>query len=330
MNTSPATPPPGAPDDDLLGGYVAGMTWGWTGGGRGTWTGPAADASMDAMVDRLGVTWVTLAFGALQDTPQSTTIAWREAPTPTDDEVRTAIRAAHARGLRVCLKPVVNVRNGTWRAHIAFFDVDVPCEPTWAQWFAAYTEFMTHYARIAAEEGVALLCVGCEMVQSDKREDEWRALVAAVRAEYDGLVTYNCDKYQEGAVRWWDAVDVVSSSGYYPVDDWEAQLDRIEPVVRATGKPFLFLEAGCPSREGSPALPNDWALPGAPSGEAQREWYEAAFAACARRDWVRGFMLWDWPTPLYPATDAATDDDYCPYAKPAETTIRDAFAEASA
>ncbi len=314
-------------DVGLLDGYAAGMTWGWTGGGRGHWTGPDADASMDLMVERLGVTWVTLAFYALQETAQSTTIAWRDAPTPTDDEIRAGIRAAKERGLKVCLKPVVNVRNGTWRAHINFFDVDVPCEPTWSEWFAAYTEFQVHHARIAAEEGVEMVCVGCEMVQSDRREDEWRALVAAVREVYPGLVTYNCDKYQETNVRWWDAVDVVSSSGYYPVDDWEAQLDRIEPVVRREGKPFVFLEAGCPSREGSPALPNDWALPGEPSGEAQREWYEAAFAACARRDWVGGFMLWDWPTRLYAEADAATNDDYCPYGKPAEAVIRAAYAE---
>ena len=67
------------------------------------------------------------------------------------------------------------------------------------------------------------------------------------RSVYDGIVTYNCDKYQEDHVGWWDAVDVISSSGYYPVDDWENQLDRIEPVVAASGKPFFFMEAGCRS-----------------------------------------------------------------------------------
>ena len=173
-----------------------------------------------------------------------------------------------------------------------------------------------------------MLCVGCEMVQTDRREAEWRALIAEVRAVYDGLVTYNCDKYQEDHVGWWDAVDVISSSGYYPVDDWENQLDRIEPVVAASGKPFFFMEAGCPSRVGSPALPNDWNLRGAPSEQAQVDWYEAAFAACARRDWVRGFMLWDWPARLYDEADATSDDDYCMFGKAAEGVVRNAYAEA--
>ena len=77
--------------DDL--GYVAGMTWGWT-GVRGTWGGPEAERSMDLMVERLGVTWTAIAFGALQDTAQSTEIRFRDEPTVTDDEVRWAIRGA--------------------------------------------------------------------------------------------------------------------------------------------------------------------------------------------------------------------------------------------
>lgn len=308
-----------------LDGWIAGMTWGW-GSRRGGWTGPEAERSMSLMVERLGVTWTAITFFTLQDTPQSTEIRFRDEPTVSDDEVRAAIRGAHERGLAVVLKPVVNCADGTWRAHINFFDHDVPCEPKWSEWFASYTEFVVHHARIAEEEGAEMLCIGCEMVQTDRREAEWRELVRQVRAVYSGLVTYNCDKYQEDRVTWWDAVDVISSSGYYPVDDWENQLDRIEPVVRAHGKPFFFMEAGCPSRTGSPALPNDWALPGEPSEAAQRAWYEAAFAATGRRDWVEGFMLWDWPASLYDEADAARNDDYCMFGKEAELTVREHFA----
>ena len=213
--------------------YIAGMTWGWT-GVRGTWTGPLADQSMNLMAERLATTWTAITFAGYQDTAQSTEIQFRRAPTVTDDEVRAAIEHARSLGLAVWLKPVVNCTDGTWRAHINFFDLDVPCEPTWAQWFASYTEFIVHYARIAQETGVEMLCVGCEMVQADRREEQWRALVAEVRAVYSGLVTCNCDKYQEGQVRWWDAVDVMSSSGCYPIDDWDAQNAWHEAAFTAT------------------------------------------------------------------------------------------------
>ncbi len=300
--------------------YVAGMTWGWT-GIRGTWSAPEATESIALMAEH-GVNWTAVTFAVEQETAQSTELSWDLAPTVSEDEIRWAIRESKSRGLRVCLKPVVNVADGTWRAYIGFFDWDVPGEPNWSQWFASYTEYIVAMARIAQEEQCEMLCIGCEMVRSDGREAEWRALIVEVRAVYDGFVVYNCDKYQEDKISWWDAVDAVASSGYYPVDRWDQELDRIEAVVESTGKPFFFMEAGCPSRVGSAAKPNDWNLPGGPSGREQLEYFQAMFKACEKRDWMRGFMLWDWPAALYLAEDASKNDDYCPYGKPAADYMR--------
>ncbi len=293
-----------------LGGPVLGMTWGFT-GVRGTWDTPAAHASMDAMVEDLGTTWVTLAYAAVQATAQSTEIPYREAPTLTDDEVRAAVARARALGQKVCLKPMVNVADGTWRAYIGFFDQDVPEEPTWDQWFDAYDEYVLHHARLAAELDVEMFCIGCEMVRADAHEARWRSLVVKVREVYGGLVTYNCDKHQEDRLTWWDAVDVISSSGYYPSGTWEEHLDRIEAVVVREGKPFVFLEAGCPSNTGSPQRPNDWTLSGSPDQGAQAGWLDEMLTAGRGRDWVGGYMLWDWPAEPYDRSDAAGDDGYC-------------------
>jgi len=304
--------------------YIGGTTWGWT-GVRGTWSGERAAKSMELMAERLAVNWTAITFAALQDHPQATVIKFREEPTVTDDEIRSSIRKAKELGLNVCLKPVVNCSDGTWRAHINFFDLDVPCEPKWSDWFASYSEFMLHYARIAEETGCEMLCIGCEMVQTDRRERQWRALIAAIRGVYSGIITYNCDKYQEGEVKWWDAVDVISSSGYYPIDSWEEQLNRIEAAIGQYDKPFFFMEAGCPSREGSDLLPNDWSLRGAPSEAVQQRYYETMFAACNKRSWVRGFMLWDWPSLLYDEADAAANGDYCLFGKQAEATVKSCY-----
>lgn len=311
--------------NDLSGLDVRGMTWGFI-GTRGEWATPAAAHSMRLMVERLKTNTACIAFCGWQDTAFSTEVKFREEPTVTDDEVVWAIREAKAMGQRVILKPILNVTDGTWRAHINFFDVDVPCEPKWSDWFASYTEFIVHYARIAQAEGVEMFCIGCEMVQTDRRSEEWRAVVAAVRAEYDGVVTYNCDKYQETNVTWWDAVDVISSSGYYPQGDWDGQLDRIEAVVRRENKPFFFMEAGAMSTEGSQHLPNSWTLEGEVSEEAQRDWYEAMFAACDKRDWVGGWVLWDWKANLYPLADAHLDPEYALYGKLAEATVAERYA----
>lgn len=302
---------------------VNGMTWGWP-GIRGQWDTAEAERSMDSMAG-LGANWTAIAFAALQPTAQSVDIPYAAAPTVTDDEVRWAVRAAKRRGLRVCLKPVVNVADGTWRAFISFFAQDAPGEPTWSEWFAAYRAFIVHCAALAQEEACELFCIGCEMVMSDGREAEWRDLIRATREVYHGPITYNCDKYQEDRLTWWDAVDVISSSGYYPTGTWERELDRIEKVVVSTGKPFLFAEAGCPSREGSSARPNDWKLDGRTSEGEQAGYYEEMLEACSRRPWVRGFFLWDWPAELYAVESAASNRDYCVFGKEAGSVVERFF-----
>lgn len=304
--------------------YIAGMTWGFM-GNRGTWANDDAKHAMEQMAEKTGINWTAIAFSALQATAHSTEIPYWKEPTVTDDEVKWAIQEAKNLGLKVCLKPIVNCADGTWRAHINFFDKDVPCEPKWSDWFRSYSAYILHFAEIAEETGCEMLCIGCEMVQTDRREGEWRRLIAEVRKIYNGLITYNCDKYQEDNVGWWDALDIISSSGYYPADDWEAQLDRIEKVVKTYGKPFFFMEAGCPSRSGSAAIPNDWTLAGAADQDEQVKFYEAMFTACDQREWVQGFMLWDWPARLYARQEAAANTGYCVYGKKAESVIFDYY-----
>ncbi|WP_322410852.1 glycoside hydrolase family 113 [Microbacterium invictum] len=304
---------------------VCGMTWGWV-GVPGTWATPEGEASITLMSEH-EVNWTALAYTGIQDTAFSTRVRYGAPTGVGEGEITWAIRKAHELGMKVCLKPVVNVADGTWRAHIGFFDWDVPGEPSWTDWFDSYSDFILDAARIAEQESCEMLCVGCEMVRSDGQEQHWRRLIARVRQVYSGLITYNCDKYQEDRVSWWDAVDLISSSGYYPLNAWERELDRIEEVVRASGKPFFFMEAGCPSRVGSPDLPNDWSLVGGPSGQAQLEYYQEMFRACRSRDWVGGLMLWDWPARLYDADEASTNDDYCPYGKPAGAFMAAQYAE---
>jgi hypothetical protein len=239
-----------------------------------------------------------------------------------DDELTDIIDYAHEIGLRVALKPTVNCKNGTWRAHINFFDRDVHCEPKWSCWFSSYTDFQLHYAVLAEKTGCEMFLAGCEMVMSERREREWRKLIADIKEVYHGIVSYNTDKYQEDNINWWDCVDVISSSGYYPLADWDKELDRIETVVRRFNKPFFFAECGCMSTNGSSNVPNDWTLTGKVNIQEQADWYEAMFRACSKRPWVEGFCLWDWSLKRYPVPKANADGGYSIYAKPAETVVK--------
>ena len=123
-------------------------------------------------------------------------------------------------------------------------------------------------------------------------------------------------------MKWWDAVDVISSSGYYPLEDWENQLDRIEAVVKRFQKPFFFAEAGCMSVVDSNKVPNDWTVQGEADAEGQADWYEAMLEACLKRDWVNGMAFWSWSNHLYTKNDALKRKDYEIYAKPAEKIVK--------
>ncbi|GJM74614.1 hypothetical protein HMSSN036_68300 [Paenibacillus macerans] len=50
------------------------------------------------------------------------------------------------------------------------------------------------------------------------------------------------------------------------------------------------------------------------------------YEKCGERDWVRGFMLRDWPAQLYGREQAAADDGYCIYGKRAEAVVAEAYA----
>ena len=292
---------------------------------RGLFSSEEAKQSLDNLIARTHANWIILVPPAIQEKPYSETMSFASEWSVSDEELEAFIGYAHSRGLRVALKPTVNCKDGTWRAHISFFDIDVPCEPKWSNWFRSYTDFQLHYAAIAEKAGCEMFIAGCEMVQTEHREAEWRRLIADIRTVYSGPISYNTDKYQEDHVQWWYAVAVISASGYYPLGDWENQLDRIEKVVRKFNKPFFFAECGCMSTEGSNAVPNDWTVRGPVDLEGQAVWYREMFETCAKRDWVRGFALWDWKGRQYTPEEAAENTGYDVYCKPAEAVVAEFY-----
>lgn len=288
----------------------------------GDFSSDDAKQSLKFMKERTHANFVVFVPSGLQDTPQSEKIIYTSRATMTDDELKKMISYAQELGLFVALKPTVNCKNGSWRAHINFFDEDVPCEPKWGNWFDSYSDFQTHYAKISRETGCIMHIAGCEMVMSERRESQWRQIISDIRTEYKGLVSYNTDKYQEHNVTWWDCVDVISSSGYYPIHDWENQLNRIEAVVKKFDKPFFFAESGCMSVEGSKNVPNDWSVRGQADPLGQAAWYESMFQFCLKRNWVGGFALWSWTDKLYSEDSAVLRGDYELFGKPAEEVVR--------
>ncbi len=295
---------------------------------RGFTLGSAWKRSLELMAGTTLCNAVILPVCAWQDHCYSTRITSKGPEVMDAADVERVCAHARALGLRVILKAMVNCRDGYWRAYIRFFDAPVPTEPGWGDWFPAWEEHVVSVAEMARDNRADLLCIGCEMVGTDHRAEEWRHLCRRVREVYPGPITYNCDKYQEDRVTWWDAVDVISSSGYYPIDGIEQNLERIRGAALRAGKPFMFMECGCPSRGRSEYRPNDWRYGEGCDPEAQRRWYEAFLAEVLKYPFVRGVGWWDWPaTRLYPEYAGADDSGYCTFGKPAQEALR-RFAQA--
>lgn len=299
------------------------ITWNWL----NDMNVEEAKREIDYQVEKCNVNTITFSFAAYQEHCYSTDINWKDTHMPNLDELSQLIKYAKSKNLKTIVKPMLEVRDGYWRAYIRFFDEDVPCEPKWSDWFKSYYEYLLSYGRFCEENNVDIMIIGCEMVGTDHREAEWRGLISKLREIYNGALTYNCDKYQEHNVKWWDALDYISSSGYYPRGTIEAELDRIEKVVKKYNKPFFFAEGGCPSTEGAGKNPNDWRIirDGVSLEEEQYEYYKEFLQEASKKEFLVGFCFWDWPVKSPKCSEEKLTGNYSVKFKKAEEIIREYY-----
>jgi hypothetical protein len=290
--------------------FIKGYTYGFD-GRRGLYQTEEAALSMERLA-ALGGDWAALAFVIRQDHFYSTQIRPDYRYTVTDKDVITAANKLHALGLKVCMKPMINSADGVWRAHIHFPEREWGDQDYWREWFDNYTAFLCHYAEIAEETGCEMFCVGCEMLGTEHKEEEWRKAIAAVRQVYHGELVYNTNHGKEFGVKWWDAVDYIGTSAYYCVADepgasmehmkahWDKQKERPAELSRAHGgKQIIFMEIGCRSARGCAMMPYDFSHREFPYDEdEQANFYESCMRAMWEEDWFAGFFWWDWYTRL--------------------------------
>jgi hypothetical protein len=113
------------------------------------WSGqyrePGADLSLGFLAST-GANWIALIVTAHQETYTSTTIDSTDVSTPTDEDLIHVIDKAHSLGLKVMLKPHLDLRDetatGYWRGDIGS---GFTTEAQWSAWFASYRNFIEHY-----------------------------------------------------------------------------------------------------------------------------------------------------------------------------------------
>ncbi|MFH0901035.1 MAG: hypothetical protein V2A73_10435 [Pseudomonadota bacterium] len=281
-------------------------------------------STMLGEIKELGADYVSLVVSWKQHDTRSSTIASDKWATVPDNRLRAVIREARRRGLEVFLFPIIDLdirRPLEWRGALAPKDIDL--------WWRHYERFVIHYARIAADEGVALFSIGSELCSTESWRDRWLHLIEAVERVYSGTLLYsaNWDHYEQ--VSFWERLDYLGVTAYNEItrdrDAAESQLatawtearSRLAAFASTIGKRIVITEVGYTSRDGTALHPWDYSGRGALDTEEQRRCYGAFVSVWKEEPSLFGVYFWNWF-----GAGGARDTTYTPKGKPAETVLR--------
>lgn len=283
-----------------------------------------------------GATWTMILVTVYQDDIDSTTISRSGAATPTDASLKGIIAYAHKIGLKVMLKPQLDLSNDPshFRSQVG---LDFSAGD-WAAWFAAYDQTIVHYARLASAAKCQQFSVGCELDSTVAHATAWRRTIADVRAAYHGKLTYAADPIFAGSqvVTWWGAVDLIGvdtyptlSTSLHPtvaqlVAGWRPYYAQLAKLHARYHRPVIFTEIGVRSLVGATQAPWDWSRSGAVDLTGQKRWYQAALQMFSAHSWMAGLFFWQWST--YSSVGGPQDTGYTPQGKPAGVVLHTWFA----
>ena len=245
--------------------------------------------------------------------------------TPKDATVIAALQSARAQGLHVMLMPIPQLRTratGEWRGKLA--PTDLP------KWRSAYARFITHYARLAANAGAALFCIGSELVSLEGQRILWASLIEDVRAIFPGALTYSANWDHYAPVAFWDLVDLVGINGYFEIakdaaptvarmtERWSAVRVQLESFAHRQKRPLFFTEVGYPSIQGGATWPWHYGREAPLDLGEQARAYDAFIHVWRTPSSVfRGVLFWNWE-----GAGGPTDTGYTPRGKPAAEHVK--------
>jgi hypothetical protein len=279
----------------------------------------------------VGIEWAALTVFWFQDDRNSTLIeSDRNLYSASTGSVENAIADMKSVGIKVMLKPHIDLRSGEWRARIQ------PSE----EWFTAYEDYIVNWAVFAEDHDVDMLCIGCEFVDAvklSKWDQHWRDIIAEIRNVYNGPLTYASNHGNEQNVRWWDALDYIGIDAYYPltqkndctfeelVTAWNNQATKIEAWHnrRWPDKPIIFTEIGYRSFDGANSQPWEYSTHDSEKIDLQEQYdcYNAALTVLTEREWFYGFYWWSWETS--PNAGGEDNDGFTVQNKPSQDLLED-------
>jgi len=299
--------------------------------GRGYGT-PYTEALLDDLAAR-GVNWISVTpFGRIWSL-QSTNIRLDfEAPYADNRlSLQRMVEQAHARGIRVLLIPHLWVETGGWRG-----EIDPGSDAGWLAYQESYRHFLMTWARDAGRWGVDALSIGVECKSwSGRFAPYWHGLIAEVRGEFRGLLTYSANWDEVEDVIFWDRLDLIGVNAFYPLADHddaeyaeyvahaERALAGLGEIARTLDMPALLIEVGYTTRKNAAVQP--WLWPDDMQDVVIDEWEQARaltalIEAAVKHEWIAGLFIWRYYANLDDVSQEA-GWGFCPHAKLAERAL---------
>ncbi len=287
-----------------------------------------SDKSLE-MLAQTGAEWVEIVTTYYQQKFNSVKIFPTD-KTPSDASIIHVINQAHQLGLKVMLKPHVDLidnSDGLWRGDIGFQD-----EADWQAWFSQYRNFILHYANLAEKTDVELFCIGTELCFASTQTEFWQKdIIPRIKNAYSGKLIYAANWNEYKKISFWDDIDYVGIDAYFPLankknpeyEDIKAGCKKWASEItdwhKEINKPIIFTEIGYRSSEFSAAKPWDYNLDANIDLEVQVACYTAALDIFCNQSWCDGIYWWYWNTSPY--SGGLNNRDFTPQGKPAEVVL---------
>jgi arabinogalactan endo-1,4-beta-galactosidase len=281
------------------------------------------------------INWVAIVVTGFQNRAGDTSIFIRPKYTPMPDELRAFAKEAKKMNLRVMLKFHINLLEDPrhWCGSVGRnFNED-----QWQKWFVSYENFINLYLTDENLKDIDMICVGNELVTTEKRSGNWRGLIFRIRVKFKGPLVYGANWWPGVEnVTWWDALDYIGVSAYRSIVA-KNKIFSIENLVKAWqegpdigtlkkyslryGKPVIFTEIGYRSIQGANLNPYE---PLAQKNEKvnfyeQARLYYALYEIAKSLPWLEGVFWWEWDA--NPENGGINNKDYTPHGKPTEKLI---------
>jgi len=252
---------------------------------------------------------------------------WGERP----EGIKETIRLAKEADLKIMIKPQIWMQ-GNWIGDLKFENTE-----DWETWEKSYAEYILFMAKIAEEHTVELFCFGTELkIAIQERTPYWRSLIQEIRKIYSGKLTYssNWDSYEE--VPFWDDIDFIGISAYFPLVDtktpqqeelqrrWSPVRKKLKKFSKRNNKQILFTEFGYMSLDGCAykAWEIEKKVKETEINEiGQANALDALFQSFYNESYWAGGFLWKW-FPNGEGHEGYPAKDYTPQGKLAETILK--------